>query len=310
MLLLLALHVSTAFIAPSARLQPHTALRGSHVALEAKPDPLEGKWYSRIVADFKEGYDRSKASFETPRAVETLDPSAGPLRKSDKLAGVLLTMLVVEAVAFAGAFLCCWLLGTAAIAGAPQARLFAAAGEAAAFRTATRLPRLLAECVAVRYCLAAIESRPVDVRAEFVKDRASQTIALLGVIALTVRAANKTLLAGSSAPAAATIAAWIAGLARPLTDSLGFLAPVADLISAAARLAWAFALRLGARLVAIDAAARTANPINAALYGLSDLERYLAGPAKLLVAALGAFYHEVVLPILKTVGFITVQTLG
>ena len=71
----------------------------------------------------------------------------------------------------------------------------------------------------------------------------------------------------------------------------------------------AAATRLAARLVAIDAAARL-TPINAAFYALADTERYLAAPGRLLVAALVAFFREVILPIGRTLGFITVQTLG
>ena len=146
-------------------------------------------------------------------------------------------------------------------------------------------------------------------RATFVKDRASQSAALLAVLVLTIRACNRTLLAGTSEPAAAILAAALSRAAQPFIGPLGFLEPLAIAIGAAAHRAWELLLLLATRLVAIDAAARC-TPINAAFYALSDLERYLETPFKLVLAALGAFVDEVVRPLLRTLGLLTVNTLG
>ena len=95
-----------------------------------------------------------------------------------------------------------------------------------------------------------------------------------------------------------------------LTSPLAPLAaPLTAAIASAADAAWAGATHVGARAVALDAAAR-ATPINAAFYALADTERLLAPPGRLVVAALGAFYQEVILPLLRTLGFVTMQTLG
>ena len=52
------------------------------------------------------------------------------------------------------------------------------------------------------------------------------------------------------------------------------------------------------------------SPVNAAFYWVAELERYLAPVVRLGAASLTAFYYEVIVPIAKTLGFITVQTLG
>ena len=268
-------------------------------------------WYSRLAEGYSEGYERARASFATPRPGEAVDPNAGPLRRSDKLAGLLLTVWLVEALTFGAALLCAWLLGAspAFALGSTRARLVAAARNAAAFRVATRLPRLLAELAALPYVFRAVGSRPMENRATFVKDRASQSAALLAVLVLTIRACNRTLLAGTSEPAAAILAAALSRAAQPFIGPLGFLEPLAIAIGAAAHRAWELLLLLATRLVAIDAAARC-TPINAAFYALSDLERYLETPFKLVLAALGAFVDEVVRPLLRTLGLLTVNTLG
>ena len=58
--------------------------------------------------------------------------------------------------------------------------------------------RLLAECVALPYVMRRIESRSTELRATYVKDRASQTIAVFGVLLLTLRAFNAGALSGTT----------------------------------------------------------------------------------------------------------------
>ena len=279
----------------------------------AAPDP----WYkatldakARLAQAYKEGFTSAKTYFETPLASSAISASAEPLRSSDKIAGILLTAVLVESVCFGVSFIGLWLLGTSeAFAVATSARLFAAAGDATAFRAATRLPRLLIECLALPAVLRAIGDRDVALRAPFVKDRTSQTIAMLAAVLLTVRALNRTVLAHTTAPAASVLYAALVEAVGPTFNAVPALRPVADAAGAAGAMAWSSLVRIGQRLVAIDAAART-TPINAAFYAVSDLERVLAAPVRLIATALTAWWHEVVVPLLKTLGWITVQTLG
>ena len=63
------------------------------------------------------------------------------------------------------------------------------------------------------------------------------------------------------------------------------------------------------KLTAFDVAARRAMPLRP-LYAVSELERCFEAPFRFLLAAMSAFYADVVLPIMRTVGFVTVQTLA
>ena len=260
----------------------------------------EKKTFLNVLRDgYKEGYEAGQKYLSTPMRSSVTDPNAAPLRAADKIAAILLTVVLVETIAFGGATSIAWLIGTAAASGLAQARLFAAVSAAASFRAATRLPRLLAECVALPYVMRRIESRSTELRATYVKDRASQTIAVFGVLLLTLRAFNAGALSGTTGAAGAVLLEKVASVSAPL----------GDLIDSVAGLVWAGATRIGARLVAIDAAARQ-TPINAAFYAVADSEKVLEPVGKLVVAALAAFLEDVVKPILKTLGFITVQTLG
>ena len=282
---------------------------------ESVPAPEERKpFFEQMSESYREGYSKAQQSFKTTRRADIADLDASPLRRSDKLAGVLLAIVLVEAVSFGAAFMFAWLAGavpgTALVGTAvpPQARLVTAAARATAFRSATRLPRLLAECLAVPYVLRAVAARAIEVRAEFVKDRASQAAGVLVALALLLRALNRTVLAGTTAPAAALLAAAIGRATAPLTSG-PVVAPVVSAVGSAAEVVWGGALHFASRLVALDAAMRQ-TPINAALYWVADLERHLAPLVRLGAAALGAFFEEVVMPILKALGFLTVQTLG
>ena len=276
--------------------------RNSHRSLVLQAESGdEKKTFLNVLRDgYKEGYEAGQKYLSTPMRSSVTDPNAAPLRAADKIAAILLTVVLVETIAFGGATSIAWLIGTAAASGAAQqARLFAAVGAAASFRAATRLPRLLAECVALPYVMRRIESRSTELRATYVKDRASQTIAVFGVLLLTLRAFNAGALSGTTGAAGAVLLEKVASVSAPL----------GDLVGSVAGLVWAGATRIGARLVAIDAAARQ-TPINAAFYAVADSEKVLEPVGKLVVAALAAFLEDVVKPILKTLGFITVQTLG
>ena len=275
--------------------------RNSHRSLVLQAESGdEKKTFLNVLRDgYKEGYEAGQKYLSTPMRSSVTDPNAAPLRAADKIAAILLTVVLVETIAFGGATSIAWLIGTAAASGLAQARLFAAVSAAASFRAATRLPRLLAECVALPYVMRRIESRSTELRATYVKDRASQTIAVFGVLLLTLRAFNAGALSGTTGAAGAVLLEKVASVSAPL----------GDLIDSVAGLVWAGATRIGARLVAIDAAARQ-TPINAAFYAVADSEKVLEPVGKLVVAALAAFLEDVVKPILKTLGFITVQTLG
>ena len=70
------------------------------------------KWYTRIIADYREGARRSREYFATPRApaATTADGDAGaPLRQMDVIASMILTVVFCEAALLAGAFLVFWL---------------------------------------------------------------------------------------------------------------------------------------------------------------------------------------------------------
>ena len=167
--------------------------RNSHRSLVLQAESGdEKKTFLNVLRDgYKEGYEAGQKYLSTPMRSSVTDPNAAPLRAADKIAAILLTVVLVETIAFGSATSIAWLIGTAAASGAAQqARLFAAVGAAASFRAATRLPRLLAECVALPYVMRRIESRSTELRATYVKDRASQTIAVFGVPLLTLRAFN------------------------------------------------------------------------------------------------------------------------
>lgn len=295
------------------------AARRASISLQDEDPPPQKPWYqaskdtfARVAEGYKEGYDSGKEYFATPLSSEATIPSyrQEPLRRNDKIAAIVLTVILVEAVAFGAAFISLWLLGASeAFAGATSARLFAAGRAAFAFRAATRLPRLLVECIALPKALQAINARGTDLRATFVKDRMSQSLAILAVMMFTLRAINRTVLAGTTAPAAGLLYAAAIQAVSPVAEALPFVRPVAEAAGAVSATAWAVLVHIGQRLVAIDAVARS-SPLNVVLYGVADLEKILAAPARFVVTALTAWWYEVVVPLLKTLGWLTVQTLG
>ena len=96
-------------------------------------------------------------------------------------------------------------------------------------------------------------------------------------------------------------------LPRPLGSVLRIAAWVASLVALALVL-WA----LDARRMPELEPWHTVELDDARAGDLQDaeLERYLAPVVRLGAASLTAFYYEVIVPIAKTLGFITVQTLG
>lgn len=262
----------------------------------------------RLSEGYKEGFARAKASVEAPRASDAIDPNAGRLRPSDAVAAVILTAVVVEFATFGAGFLGAWLLVAPTSVGS-QARLLCAASTAVRFRSATRLPRLLLECASFAAVRRTIRLRPTSARAPFVKERLSQSLAVFAALFMTARAASRLLLESSAGPAAPLLLARATTAAAPLTAALPSLLPIATAVGEAAQRAWAVAQHVAAAAVVFDGALRQ-TAVGSALYALSDVERYLAGSVRLLIAALTAFVHEVVLPIAKAFGTLTMQTLG
>ena len=298
---LLALAASSlGWVAPGvqplrARVQPirRTAVIRSD-GLEAEPFSLASS-RQRMADSYREGVEKSRRYFKSDRFAAA--ESFAPLRGSDRIACVFLTIFFTEAFTFGASLFVAWLSVEGCVA-APQARLVGACAAAVRVRSRTRLPRLLAEILAMRPVARMVKQRDVDARAGFVKDRSSQALAILAVGCLTIRAANTALLSGSTAPAAAVLV----GKVVSLFGSPSWAQPVID--SAAAAVA-----NLGRALVDLDGAAR-ASCLLAPAYFASELERHLAVPGCFAVRALKAWYAEVVLPLLRLLGFVTMQTLG
>ena len=289
----------------------------------ANPFSLSEAW-KRIKTSYAEGYNDTRATF-VQRKTETLAP--GSLRPVDAIGALILGIVLIEAASFGVALGVAWLLGASAEFASsasvnPQVRLQAALGVALAFRARTRLWRLLAELVAVAFAADAVARRPVDARPSFVADRAKQALALLMVLALTLRAMNRGWLAGSVEPAAMVLAskatsALASVFGSPLLAPLAPLAPLGQWLSPLARLAeqlahaaWAAALGVSAVLCSWDVWASSLSPI-AALKRLAELEETLVLPqVRFLAGALHAAYLEVLIPGLKRLGWLTAQTLG
>ena len=286
----------------------------------ANPFSLSEAW-KRIKASYAEGYNDTRATF-VRRKTETLAP--GNLRPVDAIGALMLGIVLVEAASFGVALGFAWLLGASAEFASsasvnPQVRLQAALGVALAFRARTRLWRLLAELVAVAFAADAVARRPVDARPSFVADRAKQALALLMVLALTLRAMNRGWLAGSVEPAAMVLAskatsalASVFGspLLAPLAPLGQWLSPLARLAEQLAHAAWAAALGVSTVLCSWDVWASSLSPI-AALKRLAELEETLVLPqVRFLAGALHAAYLEVLIPGLKRLGWLTAQTLG
>ena len=290
----------------------------------ANPFSLSEAW-KRIKTSYAEGYNDTRATF-VQRKTETLAP--GSLRPVDAISvgwqALMLGIVLIEAASFGVALGVAWLLGASAEFASsasvnPQVRLQAALGVALAFRARTRLWRLLAELVAVAFAADAVARRPVDARPSFVADRAKQALALLMVLALTLRAMNRGWLAGSVEPAAMVLAskatsalASVFGspLLAPLAPLGQWLSPLARLAEQLAHAAWAAALGVSAVLCSWDVWASSLSPI-AALKRLAELEETLVLPqVRFLAGALHAAYLEVLIPGLKRLGWLTAQTLG
>lgn len=286
----------------------------------ANPFSLSEAW-KRIKTSYAEGYNDTRATF-VQRKTETLAP--GSLRPVDAIGALMLGIVLIEAASFGVALGVAWLLGASAEFASsasvnPQVRLQAALGVALAFRARTRLWRLLAELVAVAFAADAVARRPVDARPSFVADRAKQALALLMVLALTLRAMNRGWLAGSVEPAAMVLAskatsalASVFGspLLAPLAPLGQWLSPLARLAEQLAHAAWAAALGVSAVLCSWDVWASSLSPI-AALKRLAELEETLVLPqVRFLAGALHAAYLEVLVPGLKRLGWLTAQTLG
>jgi hypothetical protein len=279
-----------------------------HLTGPPADDPPEhsGKgWYggyrqylSRLASSYREGYQRSRESFTTPRPTDVLNNSDGvPLRPADRVAALLLTLLLCEAACFGVALVGAWAVVGVPVGAARQARLHAATQTALSIRTATRVPRLLVQFMSLPCVASMIRSRKLELRATFVKERATQTLAVLAAVALTLRACN-TLLIGYTSSAAATLSGMAGGLPVGGAIATGVCVFVSNVVMGAWR--W---------LGAVDAAARAMATLRP-LYALADMEERLAPAVRLLAASISAFFHEVVAPLLRTVGFLTVQTLG
>jgi hypothetical protein len=293
-----------------AALEPPRRCAGKIVAQEKK-QTLTQQWLSRVAIGYREGKVRSEAYFADKRTKTDEDlTNAEPLRQADRIAGVLLMLLIVEAISFGGAVSVAFLMGSSDAfgVGGVQARLFAALTDASSFRCRSRLARLVVEMLALPRVLAIIRRRPTDDRATFVKDRATQTCAAFVALLLTLRACNQALLVGSTAPAALVILDKLGAPLAPLARQIG-VAPLTAALGSAGQGAW---MSLRGATEALGTLYTTAQGMASLrpLFFIADLETYLAAPARLVGAALGAFVDEVVKPILRTLGFITIQTLG
>ena len=257
------------------------------------------EWLSRLKQSYQEGYSRSREKFLEKEEIY----EAGSLSQEERLSGALLTLVVVESLTMGVGILGAWLfLGAPAGAVAVQARLFAAIDAATHFRASTRLPRLLAELAALPIVLRAVARRPKEERGAFVADRAKQTVAVLAVVCLTIRAFNSGgLLLGATGPAGAEIF-------KPISR-LALTSPLAAAVSSAAHAAVAGLVALGSQLSALDASARLLLPLRP-LFILAELEHYLTKPFFFLCAVAKAFFDEVIMTGLRRLGFLTIQTLG
>jgi len=265
-------------------------------------------WYGRLADSYREGYQRSQAYFRS--SAGNAPSSEEPLRQSDAVGALGLTVILVEAILFGCSCVLAW-LSTASdtfAMGPPQARLVGAAAKAVSFRSASRLPRLVVESVTLPLVQAQVRARPVSDRATFVKDRASQTVAVVVVVLLTLRAFNARLLRGTAAPAALELAQLTGRMLGPLPSFL-WQFPLCRSLCHALHAAWAWTLDAGTRAVALDTAARRSWLLGP-LYSMAELECVMAGPARFVSLAMVAFVDDVVKPILRTLGFITVQTLA
>ena len=258
-------------------------------------------WYARLADSYREGYQRSQAYFRS--GADTGPSSEEPLRQSDAIAAVGLTVILWEALFFGCTSVIVWLCtaSDAFAMGPPQARLVGAAAKATAFRSASRLPRLIVEAVTLPLVRAQVRARPVSERATFVKDRASQTVAIVVVVLLTLRAFNARLLRGTTAPAALELTQFAGRMLGPLPTYMSQF-PLVRSLCHALHVAWAWVLDAGTRTVALDAAARRMWLLGP-LYALAELEGVMTGPARFVSFAMVAFVNDVVKPILRTLGF-------
>ena len=136
-----------------------------------------------------------------------------------------------------------------------------------------------------------------------------QTLVVVAVLCLTLRAMNRTVLAGTTGPAIEELAKWLSeGALRPLAQSTA-VAPLAAALSTAVHTSTAGLASLGQQLAALDANARML-PLLRPVYAVAGCETYLAAPLRFLCRALYAFYNEVLLTGLRRLGFLTIQTLG
>jgi len=251
---------------------------------------------------------RWRSMFDRTAVADASQPAADPLRKADLLASLLLTMVLCEAAALVLALAGSWALLGAAANGSTHARLYAAVHAALDFRSATRLPRLLAEGAAFPFVTASVARRPSALRAPFMKERVQQAIAAAVAALLTIRMANVYLVGGRSEPAAVVVAAKLGSALSPLL-SQPVLAPLTSAAGTLGGLLWAWAQSGWQVACAIDSAAHV-HPVLRLLYPVADFERVLEAPVRFLSTAMAAFFAEVVMPLLRTLGFVTMQTLG
>jgi len=279
---------------------------------EADPVPSMGSrlWRTRIANSYREGVQKGQRYFKTGRAADAIQEAGAPLRSSDKFAASVLCVALCEVGCIGAALVISWLVCPFSATATPgaQARLTAAALSASTFRARTRLPRLLLELVTLPAAWSALARRPIEDRPTLVYDRLSQAVGVLVAAALTMRAINQGWLAGTSGPAAAVLGVKFSALVSPVTD-MAVLMPLRAAVTSAASTAWAALLTLCGTIGSLEASAR-ATPLLQPLFALCDLERHLLQPSQFVTAALRAFFDEVVAPLLRTLGFLTMQTLG
>lgn len=276
-----------------------------------QPRPRTGieQFYSRIASSYREGYEKSRTRLREEQQAFFTASGESALRPQDRIAGAVVAAFLVEAATFGAALAGSWLvLGAPLLTEAPQARLRAAFDAAVAFRASTRLPRLLLEVFALPAAVASVAKRPAEERFTFCQERATQALAIIAAVVMTLRALNSGVLRGTTGPAIVVLASKFGLMLSPLT-SISAISPISTAVSSAAHGACSKLVAIGHAAVSLDDAARQL-PLLRSLYDAAELERYLGPPFGFACACLRAFYEEVLLTGLRRLGFVTLQTLG
>lgn len=267
----------------------------------------------RMQASYQEGYEQVTRKFSSSSEAQLSAPA--PLRRIDRFASIGTAVVLVEIAIGAPTLLVSWLAGadpllTSVVS--PQVRLFNAVGGSLKFRSHTRMWRLLLELLGARVVASRLAYKPVDERLALCADRTKQAVAVLLTITLTIRACNRGWLAASMEPAGAVLLSRAAGVfARLISPFHGVLpdCQLCEVVAQVTRRAWTALAGVSASVRAWDSAARSLPPL-VVLDRIAQLEVILQAPVQFIAAALKAAFDEVLIPGLRRLGWITMQTLG